>query len=76
MCSEVISARISKKDKETLREAGIDISLEIRRHLEQVAAEVRAERALDRLNKTIEKFMTPARKGYSQRSVREDRESH
>jgi hypothetical protein len=76
MCSEVISARISKKDKETLKEAGIDISLETRRHLEQVAAEVRAERALDRLNKKIEKFMTPARKGYSQRSVREDRESH
>ena len=76
MCSEVVSARISKKDKETLREAGIDISLETRKHLKQLAAQVRSERALERLNKAIEKFMTPARRGYGQRSVREDRESH
>ena len=76
MCSEVISARISKKDKDTLKEAGVDVSLETRRHLEQVAAEIRAQRALDRLNKTIDKFMVPARKGYGQKSVREDRESH
>lgn len=76
MCSEVVSARISKKDKETLRDAGVDVSLETRRHLEQIAAEIRAKRALDRLNKTIEKFMVPARKGHGQKSVREDRESH
>ncbi len=75
MCTAVVSTRISKKDRDTLREAGIDVSGETRRHLEKVAAEIRARQAVDRLNKTIERFMPPAQKGFGQRSVREDRES-
>ncbi len=76
MCSEVVSARISKKDRDTLRHAGVDISSETRKHLERVAAEIRAQSALERLNKTIEMYMPPAHKGYAQKSVREDRASH
>lgn len=33
MCSAVVSTRIDKKAKETLRKAGIDISAEARNHL-------------------------------------------
>lgn len=76
MNSVVVSTRLSKKDRETLREAGVDVSLESRKHLEQVAANIRRRKALERLHKTIEKLMPPAEQGYGSRSVREDRESH
>jgi predicted Fe-Mo cluster-binding NifX family protein len=74
MCSAVVSTRISKKTKETLREAGIDISAEVRKHLEDVADGVRARQSLERLNTIIKQTMPPAKKGYAARSVREDRE--
>ena len=76
-CSQVpVSIRINKKDRDTLREAGVDVSAETRKHLEQIATEIRARKALGRLNKLIKKKMPPAPHGYGQRSVREDRESH
>ena len=76
MRSAVVSTRISKKDKETLREAGIDISAESRKHLEEMAASIRDRKSLERLNKTIEGLMPPSELGYSQKSVREDRDSN
>jgi len=71
----VVSTRISKKDRETLRDAGIDISAESRKHLEDIASRIRAEKSLERLAKTIEKMMPPAKQGFAARSAREDRES-
>ncbi|MDG7000850.1 MAG: VapB-type antitoxin [Nitrososphaerota archaeon] len=76
MSTAVVSTRIKKRDKDTLKEAGIDVSAELRRHLEQIAAEIRARKSLERLNKTIDRLMPPARQGYAKRSVREDRESN
>ena len=74
MCSAVVSTRIGKKTKETLREAGIDISAEAGNHLEGLAEEVRARKSLEQLNAIIKRTMPPAKKGYAARSVREDRE--
>ncbi|MGI0079040.1 MAG: hypothetical protein ACRECH_05400 [Nitrososphaerales archaeon] len=76
MCSSVVSSRISKKDKTTLREAGIDVSAETRRHLQRIAADIRVRKSIERLNKTIERMMPPANQGYAKRSVREDRASN
>jgi len=74
MCSAVVSTRISKRTKQTLREAGIDISAEVRKHLEEVADGVRVRRSIERLNAIIEEKMPPAKRGFSARSIREDRE--
>ena len=74
MCSEVVSARISRKNWETLREAGVDVSLEIGRHLGKVAAEIRRKKSIERLHNTIDTLMPPSKEGYAARSVREDRE--
>lgn len=71
-----MSTRISKKDRDTLRDAGIDVSAESRKHLEQVAANIRRRKGIERLHKTIDKLMPPAAQGYASRSVREDRESN
>ena len=76
MSTTIISARINKKDRETLKEAGIDISQETRRHLEKIASEIRRKKSIDKLHKTIDRLMPPAKKGYGSRSVREDRESN
>jgi hypothetical protein len=72
----VVSTRTSKKDRETLRRVGINVSAESRKHLEQVAAKIRAEKSLEGLSKTIKQMMPPAKRGFAARSVREDRESH
>jgi hypothetical protein len=76
MSSAVVSTRISKKDKDTLRRAGVDISAESRKHLERVAANIRRKQSIERLHKTIDKLMPPAAPGYAARSVREDRENN
>jgi ribosome biogenesis protein Tsr3 len=76
MCSSVVSTRISKKDRDTLKRAGIDIAKESRKHLEQVAADIRRRQSIERLNKTIDKLMPAAARGYAARSVREDRENN
>lgn len=76
MCSAVVSSRISKRDKETLKQAGIDLSEETRKHLQEVAAKIRIRKSIERLSRTIEQQMPSARRGYSKRSVREDREGN
>ncbi len=76
MTTTVVSTRIKKKDRDTLRDEGIDVSGESRKHLEQIAASVRRRKALERLHKAIDKMMPPARRGYGSRSVREDRDNN
>ena len=71
-----MSTRINKKDRDTLRDAGVDVSAESRKHLEQIAANIRRRRSLEKLHKTIDKLMPPANRGYGARSVREDRDSN
>ena len=54
---------------------GIDISQEVRRFLEELYIKVKAK---EYLNKWIEelKYVKPSEKGFSTKSIREDRESH
>ena len=71
----VVSVRVEENVKKRLEEAGINVSLEVRRHLEELAWQLELKKRLARLDKTL-KDMPPAQKGFSARSVREDRESH
>jgi antitoxin component of RelBE/YafQ-DinJ toxin-antitoxin module len=71
----VISVRIKEEIKEELEKHGIDISQEVRKFLEELYIKVKAK---EYINKWIEelKDVKPSEKGFSTKSVREDRESH
>jgi len=70
----VVSVRVDQKVKKRLEEAGINVSSEVRKHLEELAWQVELKKRLAKLNKTIA-GMPPAKQGFSAQSVREDRES-
>ena len=72
--STVISVRIKEEIKEELEKHGIDISQEVRRFLEELYIKVKAK---DYVNRWIEelKYVKPSEKGFSTKSIREDRES-
>ena len=71
----VISIRIDEKIKRTLERAGINISKEIKRYLEELAWKIELKEAVKEISKLLEE-MPPAKEGFSVRSVREDREAH
>lgn len=71
----VVSVRVDEKVKKRLEEAGINLSSEVRRHLEELAWQVELKRRLAKLDKVLTD-MPPTPQGFSVRSVREDRESH
>ena len=71
----VISIRIDEKIKRTLERAGINISKEIKRYLEELAWKIELKEAVKEISKLLEE-VPPAEEGFSVRSVREDRESH
>jgi arginine repressor len=73
--STVISVRIKEEIKKELEKHGIDISQEVRRFLEELYIKVKAK---DYVNRWIEelKYVKPSEKGFSTKSIREDRESH
>ncbi|MGC9149385.1 MAG: VapB-type antitoxin [Sulfolobales archaeon] len=73
--SVVISVRIKKEIKDILEENGINISEEIRRYLEELAAKVKIRKYIYKWDKLLEDIV-PSESGFSVRSVREDRESH
>ena len=73
--STVISVRIRKEIKETLEKAGVDISEEIRKFLEELAWRIKTRRFIELWNELL-KDVKPSEKGFSVESVREDRESH
>jgi hypothetical protein len=67
--------RVDEKVKKRLEEAGINVPLEIRRHLEELAWQAELKRRLARLDKVLAE-MPPAPRGFAVKSVKEDRESH
>jgi len=69
----IISVRINEKIKEELEKHGIDINQEIRKFLEELYIKVKAK---EYVNKWIEdlKDIKPSEKGFSTKSIREDRE--
>lgn len=71
----VISVRVDKRVKETLKKAGVNVSEEVRQFLEELSWEVELGERLKKLDKTISRI-PPSRQGFSAKSVREDRESH
>jgi len=73
--STVISIRIKEEIKEELEKHGIDISKEVRKLLEELYIKIKAK---EYVNKWIEelKDVKPSEKGFSIKSIREDRESH
>ena len=71
----VVSIRINKKTKEILEKAGINITQEIKRHLEELAWRIEVKERLERLDKILNKI-PPAEDGFSAKSVREDRDSN
>ncbi|MCC5994642.1 MAG: VapB-type antitoxin [Candidatus Aenigmarchaeota archaeon] len=73
--STVISVRIRKEIKETLEKAGVDISEEVRKFLEELAWRIKTRRFIELWNELL-KDVKPSEKGFSVKSVREDRESH
>lgn len=70
----VISVRVEKKTKQTLKKAGINVSKEVKRYVEDLAWKVDLKDRLEKLNEVLEK-MPPAQRGFGAKSVREDRES-
>ena len=71
----IISIRIDEKIKRTLERAGINISKEIKRYLEELAWKIELKEAIKEISKLLEE-MPPAEEGFSVRSVKEDREAH
>jgi len=70
----VINVRIKEEIKEELEKHGINISQEVKKFLEELYIKVKAK---EYVNKWIEelKDVKPSEKGFSTKSVREDRES-
>ncbi len=73
--STVISIRIRKEIKELLEREGIDISRIVKDYLEELAYRIKMKHYIDKWDKLL-RDVKPSEKGFSSRSVREDRESH
>ena len=73
--STVISVRIKKEIKEELEKHGIDIDQEVRKFLEELYLKVKAKEYVDSWVELL-KDVKPSEEGFSEKSVREDRESH
>ena len=67
--------RKGEKIKKTLERAGINVSKEIKRYLEELAWKIELKEAVKEITKLLEE-MPPAEEDFSVRSVREDREAH
>ncbi len=73
MMSEVVSVRVKREIKELLEREGVDIGAAVRNYLEEMAWRIKVKRGLERLDEML-KEMPPAPRGFSARSVREDRD--
>ncbi|MEM4970673.1 MAG: VapB-type antitoxin [Sulfolobales archaeon] len=73
--SVVISVRVREEVKRLLEESGIDIGEEVRRFLEELAWKVKIRRYIEKWDAILANVI-PSEKGFSEASVREDRESH
>ena len=75
MSTVVISVRVKRRVKELLEEEGVNIGEEVKRYLEELAYKILAKRYVEKWNRLLNN-VRPSEKGFSSRSVREDRESH
>jgi len=72
--TEVISVRVRKEVKRELEEMGVNISEEVRNFLEELAWRARIKRKIGEWRSILDRTK-PSEKGFSVRSVREDRDS-
>jgi len=75
MSTTVISVRVKKKIKDLLEKEGIDIADEIRRYLEELAEKIIIRKYIEKWDNLL-RNVKPSEKGFAEKSVREDRESH
>ena len=73
--STVISVRIRKEIREELEKSGINISEEVKKYLEELAWKIRIRRKLKEWDMILSR-VKPSEKGFSIKSVRDDRKSH
>ena len=66
---------ISVRSKRKLEKHGIDIDQEVRKFLEELYLKVKAKEYVDSWVELL-KDVKPSEEGFSEKSVREDRESH
>ncbi len=71
----VVSVRVDEKVKKVLEEAGVNISREVKRFLEDLAWNIEVKKRVKRLNVILNDVLS-AEEGFSSSSVREDRESN
>jgi antitoxin component of RelBE/YafQ-DinJ toxin-antitoxin module len=71
----VITTRIKKEVKEVLERAGINIPAVVKTYLEELAWKLRLSVETEEMRKLLEN-VKPSEKGFAEKSVREDRESH
>jgi len=71
----VITTRIKKEVKEVLERAGINIPAVIKTYLEELAWKLQLSVETEEMRKLLE-TVKPSEKGFAEKSVREDRESH
>jgi antitoxin component of RelBE/YafQ-DinJ toxin-antitoxin module len=71
----VITTRIKKEVKEVLERAGINIPAVIKTYLEELAWKLQLSVETEEMRKLLEN-VKPSEKGFAEKSVREDRESH
>jgi len=71
----VVTVRVKKEVKEALEEAGVNISKSIREYLEELVWKLQLEKEIENLRRILENIKVSER-GFAEKSVREDRESH
>lgn len=74
-CMSVVSVRVDKRVKKLLEKAGVNVSAEVKKHLEEMAWKIELGEALKEMEKLLAE-VPPAERGFSAKTVREDRESH
>ncbi|OYT30747.1 MAG: VapB-type antitoxin [Thermoprotei archaeon] len=73
--SVVISVRVKREIKEELEKSGVNIAEEVRSYLEQLAWKIRIRRKINEWDEILSR-VKPSKKGFSVKSVKEDREGH
>ncbi len=72
--TEVISVRIRKETKKALEEMGVNVSDEVRNFLEELVWKTKIKRKIEEWRSILERTK-PSERGFSVKSVREDRDS-
>ena len=74
MSTVTVSVRVRREVKEELERAGIDVAEAVRRYLEELAWRTRLERTIEKWDRLLS-GVKPSRRGFSEESVRRDRDS-